>query len=781
MSAPDGSRVSPSLRHGLVLLRFLRWTLPYLRRTKAPVALSLALSAVALSAAAAVPLLVEEVLTYSTEQESSGVITGEDITLLAVIAGAICIDLASSYGARTAAIRVVQSTGARMREVIFRHLLTTSLLRQIGLRRPSIVSRNTSDVERVDEAVLVTLTEGLPGVARVIISLTLLYSVEPRAGLVMLVAAVLFLLLRGRVGRRMLRTDRAALDANSDVAAVVDESITAESAVTGLRIQGWQTRRLLHQAQVFERAIARQLTQVTRLHVGARTAGLIGLLAVVGIATASEAADIGTLAAALLYVEATVRGLEALPGWLRAIQLGVTAQSRIDDILLRPSAILARGADRAALPEGDGPSSGLRLAELVVTGDSPGPMPPVSAQAEPGRLLAVVSSGTMDVTRLRAAIAGDADPDSGAAFLDGVDARGAAARARIARIPEAAVGFDASVREHLEAAAGDHLDDARIDALLDLVGLGHLHDLADGGLDGALGPQASRLAAAERSRLLLAMGIACDPDLLVLDDLPVLADPDEGRALLEATRAEGRIVVYTPPSTHLAELSDTVLLIDGETALVDTHASLLVRSRAYADLWHREVDADLLPTDVVAGLGLADPAGALRRMVTERYRAGELIYREGAPADRLVFVASGRVELCIHEDTEQERRLAVLGPGMQCGHLTLTAGERRAESLRALDDCVVRSLSRQAWSASLLGILDLAPAERALISTLLRDGPADEATLVQRLGPQAGPILAALTAGGQVRRGTDGLYSVVHQRRARPGAAGILDRLSDPE
>jgi CRP-like cAMP-binding protein len=159
-----------------------------------------------------------------------------------------------------------------------------------------------------------------------------------------------------------------------------------------------------------------------------------------------------------------------------------------------------------------------------------------------------------------------------------------------------------------------------------------------------------------------------------------------------------------------------------------------------------------------------------------------MLYRQGAAADRILFVISGHVEITTTTTDGTSSRVAVLGPGNHCGDLRLTVGERRAESAIALDDCVVRSLSRQAITAGLTGLLDRTAAERQIVESLLRTGPGTREGLLSRL-PGMEPAtfatsLALLMQDGAVRE-SDGVISAVLTRAGRTGSRHILDRLGD--
>jgi CRP-like cAMP-binding protein len=124
----------------------------------------------------------------------------------------------------------------------------------------------------------------------------------------------------------------------------------------------------------------------------------------------------------------------------------------------------------------------------------------------------------------------------------------------------------------------------------------------------------------------------------------------------------------------------------------------------------------------------------------------------------------------------------VLGPGNHCGDLSLTVGETRAESVWAVTPLVVRSLSREAITAGLTGLLDRTATERRIVTSILRSGPGTADELRERL-PDVTPrlfdsSLALLVKDGAVRE-SGGVLSAVQRRQAKAGAAALLDRLGD--
>lgn len=75
-----------------------------------------------------------------------------------------------------------------------------------------------------------------------------------------------------------------------------------------------------------------------------------------------------------------------------------------------------------------------------------------------------------------------------------------------------------------------------------------------------------------------------------------------------------------------------------------------------------------------------------------RYRKGEMIFREGEPAERLFLIDDGKVKLSLTAPNGQELLIAVLGRGHIFGELAVIDRGPRAMDARAMEETRVCSL-----------------------------------------------------------------------------------------
>ncbi|MCA1727662.1 MAG: Crp/Fnr family transcriptional regulator, partial [Actinobacteria bacterium] len=82
-----------------------------------------------------------------------------------------------------------------------------------------------------------------------------------------------------------------------------------------------------------------------------------------------------------------------------------------------------------------------------------------------------------------------------------------------------------------------------------------------------------------------------------------------------------------------------------------------------------------------------------------RYHKGEVIFREGEPAERLFVIAEGRVKLTIASPNGQELLIAVLGREQIFGELAIVDRGLREMDARAMEDVTLFQLvSDQFWT-----------------------------------------------------------------------------------
>lgn len=108
-----------------------------------------------------------------------------------------------------------------------------------------------------------------------------------------------------------------------------------------------------------------------------------------------------------------------------------------------------------------------------------------------------------------------------------------------------------------------------------------------------------------------------------------------------------------------------------------------------AFIWQLRVAYDEWLAKVFPRLSAETLASATKLLQAQRIPAGEVIVREGEPADRFYIITTGSVEVL-----QGDRRVATLGQGDYFGEIGLLAGEPRVATVRATAPTEVLALDR---------------------------------------------------------------------------------------
>jgi ABC-2 type transport system ATP-binding protein len=174
----------------------------------------------------------------------------------------------------------------------------------------------------------------------------------------------------------------------------------------------------------------------------------------------------------------------------------------------------------------------------------------------PAELVALLGANGAGKTTAIRILLGLIAPDSGTARVFGGDPRDTATRARLGAVLQSArVPETLRVREHIDLFSSYYPDPMPMNDVIEAAGLAGLERRKFGELSGG-----------QQKRVLFALGICGNPDLLVLDEPTVGLDVEARRALWKQIRAfvaRGRSVLLT--THYLAEaeaLADRVVVID---------------------------------------------------------------------------------------------------------------------------------------------------------------------------------------------------------------------------
>ncbi|MFB8777879.1 ABC transporter ATP-binding protein [Streptomyces broussonetiae] len=514
-------------------------------------------------------------------------ITGALLLMSALVVANAALGALGSYVLRRTAESVV--LGAR-------RALSSYLLR---LRIPAVdrsepgdlMARITSDTTLLREVTTDSLVGLGTGGLTLVATVVMMGFVDPVLLAVTLAVVLAAGTVLGVIVPRINRASRQAQDAVGVMGASLERVL---GALRTVKASGAE-----HREEVTLHAAAeeswRQSVRAAKWSAAAgNTAGLamqsafITVLAVGGARVATDAIDIGTLVAFLLYVFYLMAPIQQVVGAITQYQTGAAALTRIQEALALPAEDRAPAAP-LPVPETAPAAVAFHDVRFRYADDLPYVHHGVSFAVPPRGMTAFVGPSGAGKTTVFSLIERFYDPGSGVITLDGRDVAEwelARLRASIGYVEQDAPVLSGSLRDNLLLGNPDTDGDAlaRVVKTTRLDGL--VARLPDG-LDTLVGHRGTRLSGGERQRVAIARALLRRPRLLLLDEATSQLDAVNEAALRDtvADVARATTVLVVAHRLSTVTMADRIVVMDaGRVRAVGTHRELVAADPLYAEL-----------------------------------------------------------------------------------------------------------------------------------------------------------------------------------------------------
>ncbi len=195
----------------------------------------------------------------------------------------------------------------------------------------------------------------------------------------------------------------------------------------------------------------------------------------------------------------------------------------------------------------------------------------------------------------------------------------------------------------------------------------------------------------------------------VVLDFRRVTDVDASGALMlrqidRRLAADGRVLLlaYLPESAELREVLSQMALSEVSSDgrfFDDTNAALAAAEDALLAEHGGGDGGEMSPRDFIAFDGFTDEDIATLGLERRDFEPGELVMREGEPADGMFIIRRGYVSVIKSSEGERGVVLVRFGPGVSVGEMSLFSGEARTADVRATEPAELYHLSRERFEA----------------------------------------------------------------------------------
>lgn len=493
---------------------------------------------------------------------------------------------------------VGENAVADIRVEIFSHLQRLSLRFFSEYRTGEIVSRITNDTSLLQAAITEDLVALLRQVLTLIGAVILLFWLDWRLTLIILLGVPFITLAMVWLGRKIRRESKLVQDALAQAASVVQETASAVRIVKSFAREDYEIGRFAHEVDQTYAAAMR------RAKISSFLGPLIGFLAFASITITLWFGTIevirgqmtaGDLVAYLIYTMMVAAPIATLAGLYARFQGALGATERLFGLLDEAPDIVSL-ADAPALPLVNGE---VRFEEVSFTYTKEvAVLHDVSFAAQPGQVIALVGPSGAGKSTLISLIPRFWDVDAGRVIIDGQDIRRVelkSLRQQVGIVPQETILFSDSVyanilygrlnASHEEVEAAAKAANAHEFILKDL----------PHGYETEVGERGVKLSGGQRQRVAIARAILKDPRILILDEATSSLDSESESLVQEALDhlMKGRTSFVIAHRLSTIVNADWVLVLnEGRLVEQGTHLSLLENAHGlYTRLYEMQFGA----------------------------------------------------------------------------------------------------------------------------------------------------------------------------------------------
>lgn len=448
------------------------------------------------------------------------------------IFGAVC-NFLHAYLSLT----VISRTVANIRREAFHQVVHLPLKTVLRTGTSDLVSRIVYDTGTLGQGFNALLSKSIAQVSKGLVMVGVAFYVDWRLALGALVAAPPIVLIIRKLGKRIRRAARGALQSQAGLYR------SANEVLAGLRVvKVYTTERMeegrFHRtnkhvvAQEFKVRTARALASPLVETVTILVLGGLALVAVKAILDKHLAPTDAMFVLGSLGIAAA--SLKPLTGFFNDVQQASAAATRMDELM----GMAHEPGHDAKLPKMAAHAKSIEFegVELTYPGAERPALAGVSLTIKHGQTVAFVGPNGCGKTTLLSLIPRLFDPDAGRVLVDGRDVREFAVRSvrgQIGVVTQETVMFKGSVRENIAYGASGVTEDrvrdaarrARAEEFILQKPNAYEFEIGEGG---------SGLSGGQRQRIAIARAILRDPAILILDEATSMIDAESEAKIAEA-------------------------------------------------------------------------------------------------------------------------------------------------------------------------------------------------------------------------------------------------------
>ncbi len=511
----------------------------------------------------------------------------------------VCALLALLFGAGSARFAAIcgQGLGAELRKEEYRKIQAFSFANTDRFQTSSLVTRLTSDVTAVQNAVATGLRPGVRSPIMMIMALALSFRMSPRLAMVFLVAAPLLGILLWQIVRRVRPMYGRMQGAMDQVNRIIQENLTAIRVVKAC-VRGDYEVEKFEEVNKNLRDTTERAFRLAALNMPAMQlimySTILAILWFGGRLTMVGGMEVGDLTGFLSYVLQVLNSLMMFSAVFLMLTRSLASCRRILEVM-------DEEIDITETPGVTDPDARVERGEIVFddvtfryrAGEGENVLDHVSFRIEAGQTVGILGQTGSAKSTLVQLIPRLYDVTGGAVYVDGRNVKEYPLehlRDAIAMVLQKNTLFSGTVKDNLRW-GNDHATDQEIDNACRIACVDEFIDRLQNGYDTELGQGGVNVSGGQKQRLCIARAILKKPKVLILDDSTSAVDTAT-EAKIRQGLAEGlpgtTKIIIAQRVTSVQDADQILILEDGKISAVGTHESLMASNPFYQGLYQSQ-------------------------------------------------------------------------------------------------------------------------------------------------------------------------------------------------
>lgn len=595
------------MRSTTILARLIRYALPHWRLSLATLGVTL----VGTVADLAVPQFLGEAINNGLQEDARNVL----YIAAALVVAFTAFKGLSQFGRQFMAEVLSQRVVFAIRNQLYMHIQSLSFRFHDQTRTGELMSRTTSDVERVRRFASMGIFQIVQIFLVTVGVAVVLFITDWQLALLALLIVPLLVGIALSFAKRIRPLFQMVQEAWADVNVVVQENLAGARVVRAFAQEDAEARRFAPvNARLNDRTVTvmRMFAMRAPLFNAILGAGQVAVLWFGGWKVIEGQLELGELVEFNAYLLLLMMPVRMLGMTINSFARAVASGERIFDILDERSDVV-ESPHAEALTQAEGRVTfervGFQQERYSVLSD-------INFDIAPGQALGIVGgtgSGKSSIINLLPRFY---DANDGRVLVDGIDVRDLtidSLRAQIGIVHQEPFVFADTIRANIAYGRPDAAREQVVTAARLAQIHGFIETLPDG-YETVVGERGVTLSGGQKQRVAIARALVLDPRILILDESTSSVDTWTERAIQDALRTaqQGRTtLIISQRIRSVRHVAEIIVLDHGAIVQRGRHEDLIETDGLYREMWEtQEAEAERLRREAASAGAVAAAAGS---------------------------------------------------------------------------------------------------------------------------------------------------------------------------